>query len=177
MTVHSSHLRSGAPDRGGQPKAPVVGVIGESQFSDPMYEVLAEQTGRLIAEAGWVLVCGGLTGVMEAACRGARSAGGLTVGILPGGDREEANPHVAIVVPTGLGQARNVIIVLMADALIAVGGGFGTLSEIGHALRAGKPVVGLQTWEATRPGQRAPVPNVKTAQEAIDTVRRSLRLR
>jgi uncharacterized protein (TIGR00725 family) len=156
---------------------PVVGVIGESQFSDPSHEALAEQTGRLIAQSGWVLVCGGLTGVMEAACRGAHTAGGLTVGILPGSDRDEANPHVAVAVPTGLGQGRNVVIALMADALIAVGGGFGTLSEIGYALRSGKPVVGLRTWEATRPGQRAPVTTVHTPQEAIDVVRRSLHLR
>jgi uncharacterized protein (TIGR00725 family) len=114
---------------------------------------------------------------MEAACRGARTAGGLTVGILPSDDRDEANPYVTVAVPTGLGQGRNVVIALMADALIAVGGGFGTLSEIGHALRAGKPVVGLQTWAATRPGQHAPVTSVHTPQEAIDVVRRSLHIR
>lgn len=159
------------------PPSPVVGVIGESQFSDPSHEAAAEETGRLIAQSGWVLVCGGLTGVMEAACRGARNAGGLTVGILPNDDRDEANPYVTIAVPTGLGQGRNVVIALMADALIAVGGGFGTLSEIGHALRAGKPVIGLRTWEATRSGQRAPVTSVQTPQEAIDVVRRSLHIR
>jgi len=160
-----------------RPSAPVVGVIGESQFSDPSHEAAAEETGRLIAQSGWVLVCGGLTGVMEAACRGARTAGGLTVGILPNDDRDEANPYVTVAVPTGLGQGRNVVIALMVDALIAVGGGFGTLSEIGHALRVGKPVVGLRTWEATRPGQRAPVTSVHTPQEAIDVVRRSLHIR
>ncbi len=159
------------------PPAPVVGVIGESQFSDPSHETAAEETGRLIAQSGWVLVCGGLTGVMEAACRGARTVGGLTVGILPGDDRDEANPYVTVAVPTGMGQARNVVIALMADALIAVGGGFGTLSEIGHALRAGKPVIGLRTWESTRSGQRAPVTSVHTPQEAIDAVRRSLHIR
>ena len=170
MTAQSSQPPS-------HPPAPVVGVIGESQFSDPSHEAAAEETGRLIAKSGWVLVCGGLTGVMEAACRGARTAGGLTVGILPNDDRDEANPYVTVAVPTGLGQGRNVVIALMADAVIAVGGGYGTLSEIGHALRAGKPVVGLQTWEATRPGQRAPVTSVHTPQEAVEVVRRSLHIR
>ncbi len=160
-----------------RPSAPVVGVIGESQFSDPSHEAAAEETGRLIAQSGWVLVCGGLTGVMEAACRGARTAGGLTVGILPSDNRDEANPYVTVAVPTGMGQGRNVVIALMADALIAVGGGFGTLSEIGHALRAGKPVVGLRTWESTRSKQRAPVTSVHTPQEAINAVRRSLHIR
>ena len=155
---------------------PIVGVIGESQFSDPANEALAEEVGRLVAQSGCVLVCGGLSGVMEAACRGARGAGGLTVGILPGRDRADANPHVTVAVPTGLGQMRNVVIVLMADALIAVGGGFRTQSEIGHALRSGKPVVGLRTWEAMRAGPRAPIAIVHTPQEAIDVVRRSLRL-
>ncbi|MDQ7820554.1 MAG: TIGR00725 family protein [Armatimonadota bacterium] len=152
----------------------VIGVIGESQFSDPAHEALAEETGRLLAEAGYVLVCGGLGGVMEAACRGARRAGGLTVGILPGVDRRDANPYVTVAVATGLGQMRNVAIVLTADALIAIGGGYGTLSEIGHALRAGKPVIGLRTWEAVRAGTRAPVTVVQTPREAVEAVRAAL---
>lgn len=153
----------------------VIGVIGESEFTDTAHETLAEQTGRLIAQAGYVLVCGGLTGVMEAACRGARGAGGQTVGILPGMDRSEANPYVTVAIPTALGQMRNVVIVLAADALIAIGGGFGTLSEIGHALRLGKPVIGLRTWEATRAGQRAPITVVQTPEDALAEVRRALR--
>jgi uncharacterized protein (TIGR00725 family) len=153
---------------------PIVGVIGESQFSDPAHEALAEETGRLIAQAGYALVCGGLTGVMEAACRGAQRGGGLTIGILPGSKRTDANPHVAVAVPTGLGQMRNVIIVLTADVLIAIGGGFGTLSEIGHALRSGRVVIGLRTWEATRAGQRAPIVVVQTPQEALAAVARTL---
>jgi uncharacterized protein (TIGR00725 family) len=103
--------------------------------------------GRLVAERGAVLICGGLGGAMEAACRGAREAGGTAVGILPGADRRDANPFVHIAVPTGLGQGRNVVIVHAADVLIAVGGGYGTLSEVALALRAGKPVVGLGSWE------------------------------
>lgn len=153
---------------------PIVGIIGESQFSDPAHEALAEEMGRLIAQAGYALVCGGLTGVMEAACRGAQRAGGLTIGILPGLKRTDANPFVAVAVPTGLGQMRNVAIVLTADVFIAIGGGFGTLSEIGHALRAGRVVIGLRTWEATRAGQRAPIVVVQTPQEALAAVARTL---
>ena len=108
---------------------------------------MAEEVGRLLAQRGAVVVCGGLGGVMEAACRGARDAGGTTVGILPGLDRGAANPHVSVAVPTGLGEARNALVVRAADALIAVGGAYGTLSEIALALKAGKPVIGLGTWE------------------------------
>ena len=93
------------------------------------------------------MVCGGLGGTMEAACRGARSAGGTTIGILPGLDRADANPYVEVAVPTGLGEARNALVVRAADAVIAVGGGYGTLSEIALALKAGKRVVGLGTWQ------------------------------
>jgi hypothetical protein len=110
-------------------------------------EAAAELVGRELGSRGVVLICGGLGGVMEAACRGARDAGGLTVGILPGLDRSDANPYVDVVIATGLGEARNALVVNAADALIAVGGAYGTLSEIGLALRAGKRVVGLGTWE------------------------------
>ncbi len=106
-----------------------------------------------MAESGAVLVCGGLGGVMEAACRGAHAGGGLTVGILPGRDRDEANPHVDIAIPTGMGEARNVLVVRCADAVVAVAGEYGTLSEIALALQAGIPVVGLDTWELGRAGE------------------------
>ena len=108
---------------------------------------VAVEAGRTLASRGAVLVCGGLGGVMEAACRGAVEAGGLTVGILPGLDRQAANRFVGVAVPTGLGEARNALVVRMADAIVAVGGGYGTLSEIALALKAGKPVVGVATWE------------------------------
>ena len=106
----------------------------------------AEAVGRGLAGRGAVVVCGGLGGAMEAACRGAKAAGGVTVGLLPGGDREAANPYVDVAVATGLGEGRNVLVVRAADVVIAVGGGHGTLSEIALALRAGKRVMGLDTW-------------------------------
>jgi uncharacterized protein (TIGR00725 family) len=103
--------------------------------------------GRELAARGAVVVCGGLGGVMEAACRGAKEAGGRTVGILPGTDRAAANAFVDVAIASGLGEARNALVVRAADALIAVGGGYGTLSEIALALKAGKRVVGLDSWD------------------------------
>jgi uncharacterized protein (TIGR00725 family) len=122
-----------------------VGVAGASQPEAPLLHQ-AELLGRRLAEAGAVVVCGGGPGVMEAVCRGARAAGGTTVGLLPGLDRAEGNPHLSVSVPTGLGQGRNLLLVRSSDALVAVGGGFGTLSEIALALRTGTPVIGLATW-------------------------------
>lgn len=130
------------------------GVIGPSQAPPAVasdVERTAFAVGALLAAAGAVLVCGGGGGAMAAACRGAKSAGGTTLGILPGLSRAEANPYVDIAVATGLGELRNGVIVRAVDALIAVGGGVGTLSEIGLALKAGKPVVGLGTWEVSPP--------------------------
>ncbi len=108
---------------------------------------VAEAVGAEIARHGAVLVCGGLGGVMAAACRGARSEGGTTLGILPGDDRHAANAWVSVAVATGLGELRNGLVVRCADAVIAIGGGYGTLSEIALALKAGKRVVGLGSWE------------------------------
>ena len=118
---------------------------GASRPGAPLLDQ-AERLGRRLAEAGAVVVCGGGPGDMEAVCRGARAAGGATVGLLPGLDRGEANPHLSVSLPTGLGQGRNLLLVRSSDALVAVGGGFGTLSEIALALRTGVPVVGLATW-------------------------------
>ena len=122
-----------------------IGVAGASRPAPGLLEQ-AEVLGRRLAEAGAVVVCGGGPGVMEAVCRGARSAGGTTVGLLPGLDRGDANPHLSVSVPTGMGQGRNLLLVRSSDAVVAVGGGFGTLSEIALALRTGVPVVGLATW-------------------------------
>lgn len=128
-------------------------VIGSAACSEEV-AALAEAVGREIARAGAVLVCGGRGGVMEAACRGAKAERGTTVGILPGLDRREANPYVDIPIVTGLGEARNAVVVRTADAVVAVSGGFGTLSEIGLALKMGRPVVGLGTWDLYREGRQ-----------------------
>jgi uncharacterized protein (TIGR00725 family) len=112
----------------------------------------AETVGLGLAKAGAVVVCGGLGGVMEAACRGARSGGGLTVGLLPGESRAAGNPWLSVAVATGLGELRNGLVVRASDAVIAVGGGPGTLSEIGLALKLGRPVVALRTWGLEPPG-------------------------
>jgi uncharacterized protein (TIGR00725 family) len=114
---------------------------------------VAEAVGRELAEKGATLICGGLGGVMEAACRGARAAGGITIGILPGEIRQAANPYVQIPIVTGIGYARNIIVAKSAQAVIAVGGSYGTLSEISHALQSNIPVIGLNTWSLSRNGQ------------------------
>jgi uncharacterized protein (TIGR00725 family) len=124
----------------------------------------AHAVGRTLAAHGAVLVCGGLGGVMEAASRGAKEAGGTTVGILPGTDRAAANPFVDVALPTGLGEGRNVLVVRAADALIAVGGGHGTLSEIAFALKTGKRVIGLGTWDVEGV---EPVDSPEAAVEAV----------
>jgi uncharacterized protein (TIGR00725 family) len=132
----------------------------------------AEEVGRLLAREGAVLVCGGLGGVMEAAARGAATEGGLVVGILPGTSRVSGNPHLTVAIPTGLGQMRNALIVRAADAIVAVGGGFGTLSEIALALKAGVPVVGLGTWDLAHRGR--PVEAIRRASSPAEAVRQAL---
>src|SRR5437870_10721786 len=129
-----------------------IAVIGAGQC-DSQTTALAEEVGRRLAGAGAIVVCGGLGGVMEAACRGAKSAGGLTLGILPGTFRAEANSSVDIAIPSGLGEARNILVVRSAQAVIAIGGEFGTLSEIAFALKLGIPVFGLNTWQLARGGK------------------------
>jgi uncharacterized protein (TIGR00725 family) len=149
----------------------VVAVVGASTASAEEEQVAVE-VGRLIAEAGWTLVCGGLGGVMAAACRGAADAGGLTLGLLPGDRSEDANPWVRVAIPTGLGEARNAIVARTADALIAVGGEFGTLSEIALGLKLGRPVVGIGTWSISRPGLGPdPILRASGAEEAVALVR------
>jgi uncharacterized protein (TIGR00725 family) len=129
----------------------VIAVIGEN---DPAPEIaaLAEAVGAEIASAGAVLVCGGLGGVMEAACRGAHRKGGVTIGILPGTRSGDANPFVTYPIPTGLGHARNILVARSAQAVIAIGGKYGTLSEIAFAKIEGVAVIGLHTWELGRKG-------------------------
>jgi uncharacterized protein (TIGR00725 family) len=140
-----------------------IAVVGPGSASVEQLEA-AEEAGAAIAEAGAGLVCGGLGGVMEAACRGAKEGGGTTVGILPGRDRSAANRWVDVAIATGLGEARNALVVRAADVLIAVGGAFGTLSEIALALKVGTPVVGVRSWElAGRPLREA-----RDAREAVE---------
>jgi len=132
-----------------------IAIVGPGSAAAAELEA-AEEAGAAVAEAGAGLVCGGLGGVMEAACRGARSRGGLTRGLLPGSDRDAANGWVVVAVPTGLGEARNALVVRAADAVVAIGGGWGTLSEIALALKAGVPVVGVGTWEPAIGGSVPP---------------------
>ncbi len=150
-----------------------VAVVG-SGASERRLDLAAEEVGRLVAARGALVVCGGLGGVMEAACRGAKAAGGRTVGILPGLDRRAANPWVDVAIPTGLGEARNALVVRTADVLIAIGGEFGTLSEIALALKTGKPVVGIDTWELARRG--VPATEIVRASTPAEAVERALGL-
>ncbi len=146
----------------------IISVIGDSSCS-PEEAKLAESVGELLAQQGATIVCGGLGGVMEAACRGAKSKGGSTIGILPGQDSSMANPWVDIPVVTGIGEARNVAVVKSAQAVIAIGGSYGTLSEIAHALKSGIPVIGLNTWSLSRNGREDDsIIKVQSAAEAVD---------
>ncbi len=156
-------------------RPPRIAVIGPSKATTEQ-AALAQQIGAEIARRGAVLVCGGLTGVMEAAARGAKSAGGTTVGILPGDEAGEANPFIDIPIMTGMGEARNVVLVHTAEAFIAIGGAFGTLSEIALALRDGKPVIGLDTWQIRAPdGSLPPVIAAGSAADAVAKALQSLR--
>ncbi|MFQ6015367.1 MAG: TIGR00725 family protein [Anaerolineae bacterium] len=146
----------------------IVAVIGDGQCP-PETSRMAEAVGRELARRGAIVICGGLGGVMEAACRGAKGAGGTTIGVLPGSSRHEANPYVDIPIVTGMDQARNVIVVRSAQAVIAVRGGFGTLSEIAHARKLGIPVVGLETWQLGKSGRVVEgIVAAKSPQEAVE---------
>lgn len=145
-----------------------VAVIGRSTCS-PAEAALAEEVGALLAEKSATVVCGGLGGVMEAVCRGAALRGGFTVGILPGNDRAAANQWVSLPIVTGVGQARNIAVVRSCDAVIAIGGAYGTLSEIALALDSNIPVVGIGTWrlDEARTTSHA-VREATTAAEAVE---------
>jgi len=129
----------------------------------------AEEIGRLLAEAGAVVVCGGLGGVMDAAAKGAAASGGASIGILPGASRAGASEHLTWAVPTGMGEARNALVVRAADVVIAIAGEFGTLSEIALALKMSKPVVGLDTWHFTKADRETidPVVRAGNPEEAV----------
>jgi uncharacterized protein (TIGR00725 family) len=148
-----------------------VAVIGPSGC-EPGSEaaVLAEEVGRRLAEAGVALVCGGLTGAMEAACRGAREAGGAAIGIVPGHEVAEANPFCTHVVATGIGHARNLAVVASGNAVIAIGGEWGTLSEIGFARAIDRPVIALHSWTLNGRERMKDVPGILQADSAREAV-------
>lgn len=141
---------------------PLIAVIGNG-LEDEAHNSLAFEVGAHLADAGCVVVNGGLGGVMQASAKGAKSKGGLTIGILPGLDPKAANPYIDIPIPTGMGEMRNLLIIRSAQAAIAVGGGYGTLSEMALALKASKPVVGIGTWDIS--------PDIRKATDAPDAVR------
>lgn len=140
-----------------------IAVVGGHKCSEEIYS-LAQETGKLIAKKGWILICGGLSGVMEAACKGAKEEGGLTVGILPGYDGRQANNYLDVKIPTGLGYARNILVVRACDVIIAIDGEYGTLSEIAFAFSEGKQVYGINTWDIKG------IQEVKTPQQAIEKI-------
>ena len=145
----------------------LVAVCGESDPQTSLAD-LAFELGHGIAERGAILICGGLTGVMEHAARGARAAGGLTVGLLPGDEPDDANAYIDLAIATGLGHARNAVLARTADGVVALGGGLGTLSEIALALRNGRPTIGIQTWRFDRQGRTEPeLPTAGNVNDAL----------
>ena len=140
----------------------LIGVIGAEDASEEE-RATAERVGREIAKSGLTLVCGAMGGVMEAACRGAKTEGGLTIGIVPGDSKSDSNPYVDIPVVTAMGHARNVIVVRSSSAIIAIGGSYGTLSEIAFALRLEIPIIGIKTWDVSTEIRKA-----ETPKEAVD---------
>jgi len=154
-------------------KRKFIAVIGGNEPSTEEAR-MAEEVGRELAKRDAILVCGGLGGVMQAACRGAQSEGGLTIGILPGESRQAANPYVQIPIVTGIGYARNLAVVKSAQAVIAIGGSYGTLSEISHALQSGIPVIGLNTWSLSKNGQQDN--SIIPAQNPVEAVDKALNL-
>jgi len=150
-------------------KKPIIAVIGGANSAPADAIALAEEVGFLIARADAVLVCGGLNGVMDAACKGAKRGGGLTIGILPGDDPREANPHVDVPIVTAISTARNAIVVRTGDAIIAIDGSYGTLTEMAYAFDLGKKVFALRSWDLEKVGIPGDlfVP-VKTPREAVD---------
>jgi uncharacterized protein (TIGR00725 family) len=156
-------------------RAVQIAVIGKGA-PDAEVETLAEEVGHLLAAAGATVVCGGLGGVMEAAARGARSAGGDVIGILPTESPADANPHVTHRIATGTGHARNLAVVASADAVVAVGGEWGTLAEIAFARRLGRPVVALRSWSLRGPGDLDSAPGIQLVDSPAEAAGRALAL-
>ncbi|MDD5618504.1 MAG: TIGR00725 family protein [Candidatus Omnitrophota bacterium] len=147
-----------------------ISIIGGSRCSKKDYKI-AKELGRLIAKEGWTLICGGRTGVMEAACKGAKESGGVTVAILPSADGKDANSYVDVRIPTGLGYARNILVVRASDIIVAVSGKYGTLSEIAFAFNEDRHVIGINTWKIKG------VIQVKTPLQAIFQIKRIIKKR
>ena len=152
-----------------QERPPLVGVCGTSR-DDPATDELAERVGGLVASRGGIVVCGGLGGVMAAAARGAARAGGFSIGLLPGDSADDAAAEVSLAIPTGLGEMRNALIVRACPVIIAIGGAYGTISEIALALRSGRTVIGLDTWEIRPPGGHIADPGIRRAASADEAV-------
>jgi uncharacterized protein (TIGR00725 family) len=165
------HQRQTKVDKFNSDKRPIVAVIGGGQCSKEE-ALLAEAVGREIARRGVTLICGGLGGVMEAACRGAAIESGLTIGILPSDDPTTANPYVRIPIASGVGFARNIAVVKSAQAVIAIDGDYGTLTEIAFALKSGIPVIGLNTWTLSRKGLEDK--SIIQAEDAVDAVEKAV---
>jgi uncharacterized protein (TIGR00725 family) len=156
-------------------KKKLIAVIGGSQATKRELKT-AEDVGRELAKRGATVVCGGLGGVMEAACRGATSEGGVTIGILPGENRNDSNQYVQIPIVTGMGYARNVAVAKSAQAVIAVGGSYGTLSEIGHAIQSDIPVIGIDTWSLLKDSKiDGSIIPAKNAADAVDIAYNSIK--
>jgi len=151
------------------PRSPLVGVCGASR-AEPAVEATAERVGELIAARGGVVVCGGLGGVMAAAARGAARGHGISVGLLPGESDRDAATELSLAIPTALGEMRNVLIVRACAVIIAIGGAYGTLSEIAFALRCGRPVIGIETWEIRPPGGTLDGTGIRPARDADEAV-------
>jgi uncharacterized protein (TIGR00725 family) len=145
-----------------------IAVVGGSTCSKK-HAKIAFELGSLIAQEGWILICGGRAGVMQAACRGAKEVGGLTVGILPSYDGKDANPYVDVKIPTGLGYARNTLVVRAADIIVAINGKYGTLSEIAFAFNEDKTVLGIDTWDIPK------IIKVKTPKDVIQYIKNHIR--
>jgi uncharacterized protein (TIGR00725 family) len=146
----------------------IIAVVGGNRAPSRLLAE-AESVGRELSRHGCTLICGGRGGIMEAACRGARAEGGHTIGIMPGTDSRDMNAYVEFPIVTGMGLARNVIIVRTAEAVIAIGGAYGTLSEVAHALNLGKPVIGLHTWRFANDNvDDSPVVRARDAQDAVE---------
>ena len=153
----------------GVAQGPLLAVCGTSQADAPAMAA-SEEVGRLIAERGGIVVCGGTTGVMEGSARGAAAAGGTSIGLLPGDDLAAAAPDLTVALATGLGEIRNTLIARVCAGMVAIGGGYGTLSEIGFMLRLGKPVAALDTWRISPPGHDDPEPALHLSPSAEDAV-------